>query len=117
MKIDILGVQAFIAITEHGSFQKAAHSLFITQTALTRRLQNLEALLGVKLIERTTRSVALTSIGRDFLPQCRRLLSELAMVLAEIEKTGHSQRGDVSIACVPTVGIQYLPQIIREYSA
>jgi DNA-binding transcriptional LysR family regulator len=117
MKIDTLGVQAFIAIAEHGSFQKAADAIHITQTALTRRLQNLEALLGVTLVERTTRSVALTSIGRDFLPQCRRLLSDLAAALADIQKTGKAQRGDVSIACVPTVGIQYLPHIIREYSA
>jgi DNA-binding transcriptional LysR family regulator len=117
MKIDTLGVQAFIAIAEHGSFQKAADSLYITQTALTRRLQNLEALLGVKLVERTTRSVALTSLGRDFLPQCRRLLSDLAAALLEIQKTGKAQRGDVSIACVPTVGIQFLPRIMQEYSA
>ena len=117
MKIDTLGVQAFIAIAEQGSFQRAADALYITQTALTRRLQNLEALLGVKLVERTTRSVALTSLGRDFLPQCRRLLSDLAAALAEIQKTGQAQRGDVSIACVPTVGIQYLPHIIQKYSA
>jgi DNA-binding transcriptional LysR family regulator len=117
MKIDTLGVQGFIAIAEHGSFQKAADALHITQTALTRRLQNLEALLGVKLVERTTRSVALTSIGRDCLPQCRRLLADLAAALAEIQKTGQAQRGDVSIACVPTAGIQYLPHILQEYSA
>lgn len=117
MKIDTLGVEAFIAIAEHGSFQRAADAIHITQTALTRRLQNLEALLGVKLVERTTRSVALTSVGRDFLPQCRRLLSDLAAALAEIQKTGQAQRGDVSIACVPTVGVQYLPRIIQEYSA
>lgn len=117
MKIDTLGVQAFIAIADHASFQKAAGGLHLTQTALTRRLQNLEALLGVKLVERTTRSVALTGIGRDFLPQARRLLSDLATALTEIRETGKAQRGDVSIACVPTVGIQYLPRVIQEYSA
>ena len=117
MRIDILGVEAFIAIAEHGSFQKAADAIHITQTALSRRLQNLEALLGVTLVERTTRSVALTSIGRDFLPQCRRLLSDLAAALGEIQKTGKAQRGDVAIACVPTVGVQYLPRIIQGYSA
>jgi len=116
MKIDTLGVQAFIAIADHGSFQKAAEKLHITQTALTRRLQNLEALLGVKLVERTTRSVALTGIGREFLPQGRRLLSDLATALTEIRETGKAQRGDVSIACVPTVGVQYLPRVIQEYS-
>ena len=117
MKIDTLGVQAFIAIAEQGSFRKAGEALHITQTALTRRLQNLEESLGVRLVERTTRSVALTRIGRDFLPQSHRLLSDLEMALREIRETGKAQRGDVTIACVPTVGIQYLPRVMQEYSS
>ena len=117
MKVDTLGIQAFIAIADEGGFQKAANALHITQTALTRRLQNLEAGLGVKLVERTTRSVALTKIGSDFLPQGRRLLAELQTTLVEIRESGKAQRGDVSIACVPTVGVHYLPRIIKEYSA
>ena len=117
MKIDTLGIQAFVAIADEGGFGKAAEALHITQTALTRRLQNLEASLGVKMVERTTRSVALTSIGRDFLPRARRMLADLSASLLEIRETGKAQRGDVSIACVPTVGIQYLPRIIQEYSA
>ena len=117
MKIDILGVQAFVAIADFGGFQKAAETLFVTQTAVTQRLRNLEDFLGVMLVERTTRSIALTSIGKDFLPQARRLLQELSSTLNEIRETGKAQRGDVAIACVPTVGIRYLPQIIQEYSA
>ena len=117
MKIDTLGVQAFIAIADRGGFGKAADALHITQTALTRRLQNLESFLGVKLVERTTRSVALTQTGRDFLPQCRRLLGDLAAALTEIRENGKALRGDVSIACVPTAGVQYLPRIIQQYSA
>jgi DNA-binding transcriptional LysR family regulator len=117
MKIDTLGVQAFIAIADHASFQKAAGTLHISQTALTRRLQNLEAFLGVKLVERTTRSVALTTIGRDFLPQVQRLLTDLAAAMVELRETGKTQRGDVCIACVPTAGVHYLPRIIQEYSA
>lgn len=116
MKIDTLGVQAFVAIAEQGGFQKAADVLHITQTAVTQRLRNLETFLGVTLIERTTRSVALTRIGRDFLPQARRLLSELSTALTEIRETGRAQRGDVSIACVPTVGVRYLPRILQEYA-
>ncbi|HVN86497.1 MAG TPA: LysR family transcriptional regulator [Candidatus Binatia bacterium] len=117
MRIDTLGLEAFVAIAEQGGFQKAADTLHITQTALTRRLQNLESLLGVKLVERTTRSVALTRIGHDFLPQTRRLLGDLATAMTEIHATGQAQRGDVAIACVPTVGVQYLPRIIQEYAA
>ena len=117
MKIDTLGVQAFIAIADAGSFNGAAEAIHITQTGLTRRLQNLEALLGVRLVERTTRSVALTPIGRDFLPRARRLLADLATALTEIRETGKALRGDVSIACVPTAGVQYLPRIIQRYAA
>ena len=117
MKIDSLGIQAFVAIAEHGNFGRAADAIHITQTGLTRRLQNLEAFLGVKLVERTTRSMALTPIGRDFLPRARRLLNELGTALVEIRETGKALRGDVSIACVPTVGVQYLPRIIQRYAA
>jgi DNA-binding transcriptional LysR family regulator len=117
MKIDTLGVQAFIAVADQGTFSRAAESLHITQTALSRRLQNLEAFLGVKLVERTTRSVALTRIGEEFLPQARRLLTDLASALVEIRETGKALRGDVTIACVPTVGVQYLPRIVRQYAA
>ncbi len=117
MKIDTLGVLAFIAITEQGSFSRAAASLHITQTALSRRLQNLEGQLGVKLLERTTRSVAVTSIGCDFLPRAKRLLDELSLALREIRETGKSLRGDVTIACVPTVGVHFLPRVVQHYSA
>lgn len=117
MKIDVLGVQAFVALAEQGSFRKAAASLFITQTALTRRLQNLETFLGVKLVERTTRSLALTGLGANFLPQARRLLAELQSSLQEIRETGRAMRGNVTLACVPTVGVQYLPRVIQAYAA
>jgi len=117
MKIDTLGVEAFVAIAEQGSFRKAARRLHITQTALTRRLQNFEALLGVTLVERTTRSVALSGIGREFLPEARRLITELGAALLEIQERGRAQRGEVSIACVPTVGVRYLPRIIEEYTS
>src|SRR5438132_1692484 len=117
MKIDILGVQAFVAIADFGGFQKAAETLHVTQTAVTQRLRNLEDFLGVMLVERTTRSIALTNIGQDFLPQARRLLQELSSTLTEIRETGKAQRGEVSIACVPTVGFHYLPRIIQAYSA
>lgn len=116
MKIDMLGVQAFIAVADQGGFHKAAVTLHITQTALSRRLQNLEAFLGVKLIERTTRSVALTNLGQSFLPQARRLLTDLSTALVEIRESGKAMRGDVTLACVPTVGVQYLPRVIQEYT-
>lgn len=88
MKVDMLGLQAFLAVAEHGSFHAGADSLHITSTALTRRLQNLEAVLGVQLVERTTRSLALTVIGQNFLPQARRLLADISSAMLGIREAG-----------------------------
>jgi DNA-binding transcriptional LysR family regulator len=117
MKIDTLGVQALVAVADQGAFGRAAQALHITQAALSRRIRNLEEFLGVKLVERTTRSVALTAIGLDFVPQARRLLADLEAALADIRETGRALRGDVTIACVPTVGVQFLPAIVKRYAA
>ncbi|KAF1071817.1 LysR family transcriptional regulator [Variovorax sp.] len=117
MKVDMLGLQAFLAVAEHGSFHAGADSLHITSTALTRRLQNLEAVLGVQLVERTTRSLALTVIGQNFLPQARRLLADISSAMLGIREAGQASRGNVTLACVPTVGVQFLPAVIQAYSA
>jgi DNA-binding transcriptional LysR family regulator len=116
MKVDVLGVEAFIAVADAGGFTRAADQLHITQTALSRRIQRLEDFLGVALFERTTRSVALTRLGADFLPQARRLVGDLRGALAEIRETGKALRGDVTIACVPTVGVHLLPAILERYA-
>ena len=117
MKVDMLGLQAFLAVAEHGSFHAGADSLHISSTALTRRLQNLEAVLGVRLVERTTRSLALTAIGQNFLPQARRLLADISSAMLGIREAGQASRGNVTLACVPTVGVQFLPAVIQAYSA
>lgn len=64
MKHPIDGLEVFIQIAELGSFNKAAEKLHVTQTALTRRIQRLEAYLGLKLLDRTTRVVVLSTVGR-----------------------------------------------------
>jgi DNA-binding transcriptional LysR family regulator len=116
MKIDVIGVQAFVALAEHLSFRLASASLFISQAAMTRRLQNLEAHLGVALVERSSRRCALTHVGQEFLPQARRLLTELESSLAQIRRTGELRGGDVTLACVPTVGVRYLPRVLEGYA-
>jgi DNA-binding transcriptional LysR family regulator len=116
MKLDVLGMEAFVSVATLRSFARAADALNVTSPALTRRLNNLESQLGVQLLERTTRSVALTAAGSGFLPRARHLLDELSTTFREISASGQAQRGAVTIACVPTVGVQFLPALLREYS-
>jgi DNA-binding transcriptional LysR family regulator len=60
--------------------------------------------------------VALTAPGASFLPRARHLLDELSITFREISASGQAQRGTVTIACVPTVGVQFLPSLLRDYS-
>lgn len=75
-------VRAFVSVADAGSVSLAARDLYVTQSAVTRRLQRLEASLGAPLLDRRTRPVVLTGAGRAALEQCRRLLSDVREVRA-----------------------------------
>ena len=116
MKIDFDGIQAFVAVAELGGFGKAAQELSLTQTALTRRVQKLEVYLGLKLLERTTRSVALTEVGREFLPKARAIVGEMTSAVDLLKETARSSRGSFALACVSTMSSRLLPVLIRRYT-
>jgi len=59
-------LQAFRAVAEMKSFSKAAEAVHISQPAFSRRIEKLESALGVRLLDRNTRRVTLTAVGRDF---------------------------------------------------
>src|SRR5438045_6825872 len=100
MKIDFDGIQAFVLIAELGGFRKAANYLHLTQTALTRRVQKLESYLGVRLLERTTRSVELTAVGRNFLPQAQRMVNELTFAVGRLKDISRLGEGNITMASV-----------------
>lgn len=116
MKIDFDGIQAFVAVAELGGFSKAAEWLHLTQTALTRRVQKLENYLGLKLLDRTTRHVELTAVGRDFLPQARSIVDEMTRALDQLKGISKNLHGNFTLACVPTMAAHLLPLLIREYA-
>ncbi|WP_263772222.1 LysR family transcriptional regulator [Propionivibrio soli] len=116
MKVDFDGIQAFVAIAELGGFGKAAEQLHVTQTALTRRLQKLEAYLGLKLFDRTTRYVELTAVGRDFLPQARVIVGEVTRSIEGLKDMSKRSHGSFTLACVPSMCAHILPEFIRQYA-
>ncbi|PUE46481.1 LysR family transcriptional regulator [Limnohabitans sp. 2KL-1] len=115
MKIDFDGLQAFVTVAELGAFNKAADKLNITQAALTRRIQKLENYLGLRLIERTTRHVALSSVGKDLLPRVRILVQDMASTFNQLKDVSRSAKGHFTLACVPTMATSVLPALIRQY--
>ena len=115
-KIDFDGLQAFVCVAELGSFVKAAQQLHLTQTALTRRIQKLEQLLEVRLLDRTTRKVELTATGRDFLPQARHLVLDAQRTVARLRDKARAGQGHFTLACVPSLTTHVLPQLIKAYA-
>ena len=115
MKIDFDGIQAFVVIAELGGFNKAADQLHITQTALTRRVQKLESYLGLRLLDRTTRHVELTAVGREFLPKARAIVNEMTSTIAQLKDMSQLAKGSFSLACLPSLTVSMVPELIREY--
>ncbi|WP_333846056.1 LysR family transcriptional regulator [Limnohabitans sp.] len=116
MKIDFDGVQAFVTVAELGGFHKAAERLNISQTALTRRVQKLEAYLDLKLLDRTTRFVKLTSVGEDFLPQARSIVHDMSAAVTRLKDKSKYSTGNFTLSCVPTMAAYILPNLIRLYA-
>ncbi|ANZ40954.1 LysR family transcriptional regulator [Lentzea guizhouensis] len=83
MNVELRHLRALAAIGDHRSITAAARSLHVTQPALSRTLDQLERRLGVRLVERTTRQVALTASGHRLWEHSHRILTQLDSALAE----------------------------------
>jgi DNA-binding transcriptional LysR family regulator len=80
--LDLAQVRAFVCVAEHGHFGRAATALFLTQQALSKRIQRLERALGATLLARGPGGVRLTEAGRSFLPYATTLLADADVAIA-----------------------------------
>jgi len=115
MNFDLADLRAFVALAELESFRAAAEALHLSQPALSRRIDKLEGALGVRLFDRTTRSVNLTAVGRDFSRKARDLLDELENTLLGIRDVAAKRTGEVTVACVPSAVHYFLPGVVKQY--
>ena len=115
INFDLNDLLAFRAVAELSSFRKAADSVHLSQPAFSRRIDKLEQALGVRLLERTTRRVTLTAVGRDFERKVRELLDDLDAMLLGIRGVAATRMGEVTVACVPSTVYYYLSQVVRRY--
>ena len=112
MELDQL--RYFLKVAEHGSFTRAAAALKVSQPALSRSIQKLEEDLGQPVLERQTRSVALTDAGRLLQARARQVFAVLDDARAEIADDGRS--GRIRVGAIPTIAPYYLPEILRRFS-
>ena len=105
----------FAAVAEELHFGRAARRLHMTQPPLTQAIAHLERLLGVRLFERSKRSVQLTPAGEALLPQVRELLARAQVLPAQARAAAGGELGRLRIAFVSTVGFSLLPQWLRAF--
>ncbi len=115
LNFDLNDLQSFRAVAGLSNFRKAAEAMNISQPAFSRRIEKLEEALGVKLLDRTTRRVTLTAVGRDFARKVEAMLDELDATLLGIKDITATRMGEVTIACVPSTVYYFLSQVIRRY--
>ena len=102
MRIEhIEDLQVFVQAVESGTLAAAGRILGLAPSLVSRRLARLERSLGVRLLQRTTRSLSVTDEGRAFYQRCRKVLSELEAAEAEVEPTQSRVTGTVR-AVLPT---------------
>lgn len=116
MRVDFLGLEAFLCIADRGSFHQAAAHLNLSQTALSHRMKKLEDDLGVKLLARTTRQVSLTPAGVELLPKAQRIMEEISASFDDLRRRSKEQQEHLAIACLPTLASNFLPRMLREFS-
>jgi DNA-binding transcriptional LysR family regulator len=112
-------LEVFVQVVKSGNFAKAAIELQLNPSAVSRRIGNLEAYLGVRLFNRTTRSLTLTEVGERYLNRCLSILAELEE--AEHEARQHSQepQGTLQVSCSTYLAhrhlLMHLPKFRQQY--
>ncbi|RZJ16759.1 MAG: LysR family transcriptional regulator [Haliea sp.] len=108
-------LRAFLAIADAGGFAAAARRLYLTPSALSLLVKELESSMKVRLFDRTTRTTTLSLAGSEFYPLARKVLDDLALALETTQDLEQKKRGTVRIACTPLYASTTLPELILRY--
>ncbi|MEA5513179.1 LysR family transcriptional regulator [Nodularia sp. UHCC 0506] len=107
-------LQAFLAITQTGSFQQAARKCGITQSTISRQIQSLEADLGVELFHRTNHA-KLTLGGECLLPRVRKICQEWQTATQELTDLIAGKQPELCIAVIHSLCASYLPPVLQKF--
>jgi DNA-binding transcriptional LysR family regulator len=110
---DLNLLTTFVAVAEEHHFRRAAERLHVAQPVVSRRIQRLERLVGVPLLERTTRNVALTEAGIVFLDSARRLLHETDRAVGQARRIAEGRIGRLSVGFVESAAFELLAPLLR----
>src|SRR5262245_20611152 len=110
-----IGMRAFVSVVDHQSFSGAATALGLTPSAVSKLVTKLEERLGVRLLSRTTRRLALTSEGDTYVARARRILADIEEAEAEIASSRGSPRGHLHVNTSNGFGVHQLAPALSDF--
>lgn len=112
MNYTLRQLRTFVAVAHHGGFSQAGQAIGLSQSAVSHSIKELEAEIGVRLLDRTTREVKLTEAGHQLASRMERLLEEMNTTLLDIRSYGEQRSGTVRIAASQTISAHLMPQCL-----
>ncbi len=114
--MELRHLKSLLALGKELHFAKAAEKLFITQPALSKQIQQLENELGTKLLNRTKRSVSLTTAGKYLMDESDYIINHLDRVSDATKRKGEGEVGEIRIGFVGSAMQNIIPEILEEMS-
>src|SRR5512134_599924 len=108
-------IESFVAVAGRGSLTAAANAEGVAPAVIGRRIDALEARLGVKLLVRTTRRITLTHEGSAFLENCQRVLTELASAEASVSAGGVKASGHLRVTAPGGFGRRHVAPLVPKF--
>jgi len=115
MNTSIRHLRALVTLAELQNFTRAAAASHLSQPAFSALISGLEASIGLRLFDRSTRSVALTAEGRDLLASARRVVEDFDLALAGARDRAALRTGKVSLAVLPSLAARWLPPLMATF--
>jgi DNA-binding transcriptional LysR family regulator len=107
----------FARVVDRGSFAAAASDFGLSPSAVSKLMTRLESRLGVRLLNRTTRRLALTAEGEMFLDRSRRILDAIEAAESEVASTRRAAQGHLRVHAFPTFALDHLAAVLPEFLA
>ena len=101
-------IRLFLATVRAGGFSAAGQQVGMTRSAVSRRIDQLESRIGVRLLQRTTRHFSLTEPGQAFFEKCSHIIEELDYVENALLEEFSTPRGDIRINCAVMIGLKLI---------
>jgi DNA-binding transcriptional LysR family regulator len=116
VEIEVRQLRYFVAVAEELNFTRAAQRLNVVQQSLSSAIARLESVLGFRLFERSSRAVALTERGLEWLPQARRALAAVDRAQIVAEDLAAGAAGTLRVGLAATAAVELTPRLLRAFA-